>query len=242
MNKQGPGRIEWCDFSWSPIVGCTKNCPWCYARRQAKRFKHQCQKCYDFVPHLHPERLGQPAKRKKPARIFVCSMGDLFDPLTEIQEPRHASQGPIHLRVLCAMDDARQHTFIVLTKRPDQMVTRLAARGMSFEPRPNWHLLVSITNQADADERIPELLKLRKYGWPVLGVSYEPALNHVDFTRFDKLDWIILGAQTGPGKRNPYLGAMICASLLMNRPDAPLFIKDSVGWPETIREYPREGE
>lgn len=227
MNKS---KIEWCNFTWNPIVGCTKGCPWCYARRQAKRFKHQCQKCYDFVPHLHPERLGQPAKRKKPARIFVCSMGELFDP-----DLPNEKVGTVY----SAMLTAPQHTWLILTKQPMRLVESL----MTYAPRPNWHLLVSITNQADADERIPELLKLREYGWPVLGVSYEPALNHVDFTRFDKLDWIILGAQTGPGKRDPNVPLAICASLVMNQPaDVPLFVKDNVGWLDTIREYPREGE
>jgi len=58
-------KIEWTDKTWNPAVGCSKRCHdehgkiWCYAYWQAKRQKHRCQQCYEFIPHLHPERLGQ---------------------------------------------------------------------------------------------------------------------------------------------------------------------------------------
>lgn len=59
--------------TWNPVVGCSHNCIYCWARRQAKRQKHRCQFCYKFIPHLHLER-----KVPKANLIFVCSMGDLF--------------------------------------------------------------------------------------------------------------------------------------------------------------------
>lgn len=61
--------------TWNPFCGCHFSCSFCYARRIAKRQKHRCEKCYEFVPHAHPERLS---RRFKPGdNIFVCSMGDI---------------------------------------------------------------------------------------------------------------------------------------------------------------------
>jgi DNA repair photolyase len=54
MNKT---KIEWCDATINPVVGCLHNCPYCYARRQARRRKNECYLCYEFIPHDHLERL-----------------------------------------------------------------------------------------------------------------------------------------------------------------------------------------
>jgi len=64
--------------TWNPIVGCYHNCYGkCWAMIMAKRRKNQCKLCYQFKPHLHPERL-KPFKPRKPTLIFTVSMGDLF--------------------------------------------------------------------------------------------------------------------------------------------------------------------
>lgn len=72
--------------TWNPYVGCRHNCTYCYARDIAKRQKHRCLECYEFVPHLHPERLLK--KYKQGETVFVCSMGDIsfatFDTFTGI--------------------------------------------------------------------------------------------------------------------------------------------------------------
>ena len=61
--------------TWNPFVGCNHDCVYCYAKGIAKRQKKRCQLCYEFVPHMHPERL---TKRFKPGEtVFVCSMGDI---------------------------------------------------------------------------------------------------------------------------------------------------------------------
>lgn len=61
--------------TWNPFVGCDFSCNFCYARRLSARQKHRCEKCYEFVPHTHPERLSR--KFKLGDNIFVCSMGDI---------------------------------------------------------------------------------------------------------------------------------------------------------------------
>jgi len=225
--------IEWCDYTWNPVVGCFKGCDYCYARRQAKRFKQRCQKCYEFVPHLHPERLDQPLKVKKPSRIFVCSMGELFDS-TISQLSRD--------RVFSITQQADQHTFIVLTKQPENIVK-------DFTDMPNIWLGVSAENQMAADERIPELLKIPA---AVRFVSLEPLLGAVDLAWhteigecdadgdwLEQIDWVIGGAQTGPKAVKPKPEWVQSIIDQCRAASIPLFIKDNVGWPERIQEFPQ---
>lgn len=120
-------KIEWTDSSWSPITGCTPvsdGCTNCYAARMVKRFPHlhgadDCDHgC--TTPHprpfskvaFHSERLDVPLRWKKPRRVFVCSMGDLFHEDVEVQT---------YLDIFRNMSSTKRHTFIVLTKRPERM-------------------------------------------------------------------------------------------------------------------------
>ncbi len=171
MNYTG---IDWAEFSWNPLVGCSHGCAYCYAREQAKR-QVGCADCVAFVPHFHPERLDQPRERKTPATIFAVSMGDAFDPhvLPEWQEA-----------LWQAMRQAAWHTFVVLTKRPDLI---------AFDPPANLLVGVTVTSNADAwrvatlCERIPE----RRV------VSFEPLHGPCDAVPVGDLAWAIIGAETG---------------------------------------------
>lgn len=220
--------IEWTDATWNPVTGCTKvshGCKNCYAERDWNRMVHlPAYKGRAFTDvACHPERLIQPLRWKRPRRIFVNSMSDLF----------HESV-PFEFidQVFAAMAICPQHTFQVLTKRPERMrdyTTRLsrsakllddAARtmGYSFEhegqylvsfPLPNVWLGVSVEDQQTADERIPLLLQTPA---AVRWVSAEPLLGTVDF-RFTnglvpgqdaadyRLDWVVVGGESGPHAR-----------------------------------------
>jgi protein gp37 len=219
-----PTTIPWCDLTWSPMSGCQKGCEYCYARGIARRFGSSDAGVldgkarlalpdgrpyiYGFTPTLYPHRLDEPPRRKKSAIIFVCSMGDLFD---------SAVPDEFRDRVFATIHDARQHTFVTLTKRAGAMRDYfrgarwrdvLNATGDSAQPSewplPNLWLGVSVTNQADADERIPILLDTpaaRRM------VSVEPMLGPVDLERYemgedadlrDGLDFVAIGAKT-PG-------------------------------------------
>lgn len=111
-------KIEWTDESWNPVTGCTKiseGCENCYAERMAKRLagRHGYPKEAPFRPTFHEDRLGQPGRRRKPRKIFVASMGDLFH--------RDIHFNEIGL-IFNAAFAALQHTYIILTKRPTRML------------------------------------------------------------------------------------------------------------------------
>ena len=115
----GLTKIEWADLTWSPVTGCTKvseGCRNCYAERMAKRLAGRAgyPKEHPFALTLHPERLDEPLHWRKPRRIFVCSMSDLFHP-----------DVPVNFvdQVFAVMLLAPRHTFLVLTKRPGRMVS-----------------------------------------------------------------------------------------------------------------------
>jgi len=186
-------KIEWTNKSWNPITGCTpvsEGCRNCYARRMAQRLKGRYGYPMDdpFRVTFHPDRLNEPSKWLKPRMVFVCSMGDLF----------HYSLSYLTINeVIAVIGRNYQHIFQILTKRPE--------RALEFYGRfpvrkyPNVWLGVSVENQKTADERIPILLQIPA---AVHFVSYEPALEEVNFTPYlNKLDWLIAGGESGPGAR-----------------------------------------
>ena len=107
-------KIEWTDVSWNPVTGCSAGCDYCYARRMARRLQAMGQPRYanGFAPTFHPEVLAEPLHWRKPRRVFVVSMGDLFDRV--ITDSQITS-------VFGVVAVCPQHTFQVLTKRPARM-------------------------------------------------------------------------------------------------------------------------
>lgn len=181
-------KIEWATDTWNPVTGCTKvseGCRHCYAERQVERFGHRVHSLGGMNSHLgerftrvicHSDKLAQPLHWRKPRRVFVCSMSDLFHP--DVPEAFIKA-------VFVTMAAARQHTFIVLTKRPDRMLAVLSQwelDGLTLREGcgvvlPNVIGMVSIENQETAELRVPLLLQSP---FAVRGVSYEPALGPVD--------------------------------------------------------------
>ena len=182
--------IEWTDATWNPVTGCTKvspGCAHCYAETLSLRNGTSKK---PWTPDnaaenvvLHPDRLDQPLRWRKPRRIFVCSMSDLFH--EEIPDE-------FILEIWLIMAMAPEHIFQVLTKRPERMrelLSRqwmpesLAERHKMFSddlwPLPNVWLGVSVEDQAAADERIPLLLETPA---AVRWISAEPLLGPVELT------------------------------------------------------------
>lgn len=238
-------KIEWCDYTWSPVTGCKHGCEYCYAKRIDQRFNDG-----RFEPTFHPKRLEEPLKVKKPSRIFVGSMADLFGDWEWKDNNaiyRHSSE-EVKASVIDIAYRCPQHTFIFLTKNPRGM------QGIDF-PDNCW-CGTSVENQAKYDKRKPELLKVN---CKTLFISYEPALCPIDFGWFHhithlregcgrisgwaqgKIDWLIIGAQTGPGAVKPDSTWIKQAIDQARNANVPVFVKDNVQWHEQIREFPREG-
>jgi protein gp37 len=187
-----------------------------------------------FSPHFFPLLLDEPAKRKKPAKIFVCSMGDLF------------GDWVLDQWILAVLQVAKynpKHTFQFLTKNPKRL--------KDFNPWPtNCWVGTTVTNQADADERLPWLLQVDA---PVRFVSHEPLLGAIEMKKrwlqihtegqwlnvvecgrkpeSQHLNWAIIGAMTGPGAVHPSPDWV--NSLMGQYEDAgvPVFLKDNLYLP-----------
>ena len=229
-------KISWTDETWNPIVGCTKiseGCKNCYAEKMANRLSGMSLQSpkYSMVIHegkwsgntfMDESALEKPLSWKKPRRIFVCSMGDLFHesvPFSWIIE------------LMFVINKCPQHTFQILTKRPERMhefFTDWVPNPfmLQFGELSNLWLGVTAENQEQADKRILVLLDIpaaKRF------VSIEPMLGPIDISEYlhescctseirqnegcicaynlddipteVRVDQVILGGETGPGAR-----------------------------------------
>jgi protein gp37 len=204
-----PTDIETGDVMWAVTEGCKNGCPYCFMETYVTRFREG-----DFSPKMHPERLDEPRRRKKPAKILVSWQSELFGdwiPSEFIQ------------RVIDVVRECPWHTFLFLTKCP--------SRYRAFTWPDNCWIGTSIENQEAAEKRVPLLLEAKA---AVKFLSVEPLLGPVDLTMLarqetnptwidgkpapwtfyddaltgfkahkaggwygPKVDWVIIGRQTG---------------------------------------------
>lgn len=181
--------IEWTESTWNPVTGCTKvspGCKHCYAERMAKRLKAMGQPNYanEFTLTLHEHALELPLRWKKPQRIFVNSMSDLF----HIDVPVWFIQKTFEV-----MRRAHWHEFQVLTKRAE----RLLAMSPSIAWPDNVWMGVSVESQ-DYVFRIDDL---RETGAKIKFVSFEPLLGPLPELNLNGIHWAIVGGESGPGAR-----------------------------------------
>ena len=204
-------KIEYADYTWNPVVGCLHRCPYCYARRFAERGmgeygKHK--KGHRFQPRFFPERLQEPEKLKKPSVILVCSMGDLWGKWV----PREWQEA-----VLDAIRRAPWHTFLLLTKRPwgyaPYVLPDNAWAGTTVTGPDDWERAWDLYHAADA-----------KHTW----ISYEPVLGPISPDAIAVCDWLVIGAQTGPGARPPRPEWIEEITDEAMRLGIPVFMKDNL--------------
>lgn len=228
MNKQGIGKIEWCDYTWNPVTGCKHGCRYCYAEEIANRFSmlnndvtlsetkeiidmvYGCNESKDykitgecislytpigceinepypfnFRPTFYHYRLQEPLKKRKPSKIFVVSMGDLFGewvPDEWIQE------------VFKACEAAPQHTYMFLTKNG----SRYEQLGLLPDNDKFWYG----TTRTGINPKLE--CGAADHGKKFL--SLEPLLAPIDTGTLDAIefwDWVIIGQQTGTGAKPP---------------------------------------
>lgn len=252
--------IEWTDATWNPLIGCSRvsaGCEHCYAERFASRFSDEGYRYHGIARRspagprwtgkvrLVEELLDKPLRWKRPRRIFVNSMSDLF----------HENVPDLWIdRVFAVMALAPHHTFLVLTKRPEQMqgylrtaerasmiwnvadrvacnlnlsenhpgaaYLRDGARAASL-PLPNVHLGVSIENRdalarADVLRAIPAALRF---------LSIEPLLSSLGDLDLSGIGWVIVGGESGPGARPFDLAWARSAIMQCTAANVPCFVK-----------------
>lgn len=260
-------KIEWCDLTINPVVGCSKcspGCDNCYAERiAAMRVKHPNPKISGKYAGTVDERgkwtgmFGRGPRSfhlpKKSQRIFLGSMTDLFHEKMPSQWLYYDIFEPIAIR--------EQHTFMMLTKRPDRMKEVIAYFEQTCLPQdyswplPNLWIGVTVCNQAEADEKIPVLLSIpaaKRF------VSIEPMLgpinlgfrraptdrdyrgwngdgpiDYVETTRMDDLHWVICGGETGKNARPMHPAWVRSLRDQCTEANVPFFFK---GWGEWMHE------
>jgi protein gp37 len=189
--------IQWTDSTWNPMTGCTEissGCDNCYAAAMARTrlrtsYLRQTSVKKDvlgdpFAPRFWPERLALPRRWRRPRRIFVNSMSDLFHAHFSLEMIR---------QVFDVMVETPRHTYQVLTKRPE--------RALRFADRlpwpPNVWLGTSVESM-DVAHRLTHLLKTPAH---IRFLSAEPLLGPLDKLPVSGLDWIIGGGESGVAHR-----------------------------------------
>lgn len=257
-------HIEWTERTWNPVVGCTRvsaGCDHCYAVRMSHRLRRTKEyagltvlndrgdRHFNGTVRCLPERLSDPLHWRKPCRVFVNSMSDLFH-----------EKVPFEFidKVFAVMALCPQHTFQILTKRPERMADWCAipndpARSGRFTwmgnlvrgkhlPLPNVWLGTSVEDQATADERIPHLLRC-----PAAArfLSVEPLLEAVDLTLHLQrpcdpeghigmgIDWVIVGGESGPGARPMHPDWVRSIRDQCQAASVPFFFKQWGAWAPT---------
>ncbi|BAV47336.1 hypothetical protein MesoLj113a_25490 [Mesorhizobium sp. 113-1-2] len=194
--------IEWTDATWNPVAGCTiltAGCTNCYAMRMAARLEAMGVDKYVGVTRksggkakwtgkikLDHASLSVPQEWKKPKRVFVNSMSDLFH--SEVPTAFIAE-------IWQVMAATPRHTYQILTKRPDRMSEVLSTP--EFNVLPNVWLGTSVE-----DSRVLYRLdELRAVPAAVRFVSFEPLIGSVAGANLKSIHWAIVGGESGPQAR-----------------------------------------
>ncbi len=198
----GSSEIEWTDVTWNPVAGCTlasSGCTNCYAMRMAARLQAMGHFKYAGTTrksggryvwtgrvNVDESSLSAPLEWRKPKRIFVNSMSDLF----HADVPDHFIR-----RVWKVMLSCPQHHFQILTKRPDRMADMFNS-GI-LESSVNVWVGTSVES-AEVSERVEQL---KRIVGSTLFISFEPLIGRVSEIDLRGIHWAIVGGESGPRSR-----------------------------------------
>lgn len=230
-------NIEWTDEVWNPVTGCNKvsaGCKNCYAevmhRRLQKMYPEKYSRGFTEGPQLHDEALHLPLTWKRPRKVFVNSMSDLFH--------EDVSFDFIDA-VFSVMSSADHHTYQVLTKRAWRMYRfwqwKDAQMGFRWKPKPNIWIGVSVENQQEATDRIIALCQIDAH---VRFLSCEPLLGPLDIYGWldssqgipSRIDWVIAGGESGPNARPMHPDWVRSLRDQCKAADVPFFFKQWGEW------------
>ena len=182
-------RIEWTDSTWNPVRGCTKissGCAFCYAEAFAERWRgikgHPYEQGFDL--RLVPEKLEEPLRWRRPRRVFVNSMSDLYHEEVPFEFIR---------KVFHVMEQAHRHNFQILTKR--------SGRLAELAPRLPWPRNVWQGVTVESEAYVHRIDELRRVPAAVRFLSLEPLLTAIPHLPLEGIDWVIVGGESGPWHR-----------------------------------------
>jgi len=238
-------KIEWANSTWNPVTGCYHDCPYCYARGTANRFKgcdlspdgHTDEKIvvlpervavtnndgvtrnasypYGFVPTLHEYRLNDPVTKGFGKTVFVCSMADLFGDWVPDEWIE---------KVFDACKKAENHRYLFLTKNPNRYI-ELSKKGILPKADNFWYgsTVTEPNTNAFWNEEYNTFASIE----PIL----EP-FSEVDGCEefVKKIGWVILGAETGNRKDKvvPERSWIEPVVEQFHKAGKPVFMKDSM--------------
>jgi len=194
-------HIEWTQATWNPVTGCTRvsaGCDHCYAARMSYRLERmgstpyagitmrngRGERHFNGIVKCHRDRLDLPRRWRRPRLVFVNSMSDLFHrdvPLGFIRD------------VFRVMNECPQHTFQVLTKRPE-----IAAR---HAPRLTWSDNICLGTSVENALVTHRIRDLENVSARLRFLSLEPLLGSIPKLRISRIHWVIVGGESGPGAR-----------------------------------------
>ena len=206
MNRQGPNKIDWTDYTWNPISGCQHGCEYCYLKRMETRFPGRMK------PDYHPDRLDQPTKVKKPSLIFTGSSGDMWG---EWVDRDHINS------VLNVCDKAPQHTFQFLTKNPSRY------GQFYFQLPDNCWYGTTVDGTERTKNNLEDLMVFTKRHHHITRfVSFEPLLKRVE-PDLSGISWVIIGADSNKGAQKPPVEWAIAIVDEARRLHIPVWLKNN---------------
>jgi len=230
----GKTDIDWAEKSWTVVTGCSKCSPGCLncyaAKNAATRLKHhpnyeglaiKTDSGYDWVGEVrcNVSELEKPLHWKKPSRIFVAPTGDLF----------HENMTQMDLfEVFQVIAEAKQHTYIVLTKRPERMCEFICNKNFfgHNDMFDAWkHVWLGVT-VCTPDERY-KIDLLRQIPAAVRFISFEPLLEDMGAVNLDGIDWVIAGCESGPKRRHANVEWFDSLMRQCVNADVPFFLKQT---------------
>ncbi len=236
-------KIEWTQETWNPVIGCTKvsaGCQNCYAERMAYR-----QVCMGAARHekfpddnedvwiaysnvmdedthgwngsvsLRPEILDKPQHWRKPRRIFICSMSDLFHEKVPFE---------FICRIFETIQNAGQHTYLILTKRAKEMKEFFqSCEDWDSSEWPNVHIGVTCENQKETWRAgiLQDISACMRF------ISFEPLLSDITYIPMNikNLHWAIIGCESGPKERECKLDWVYRLVSFFISHGVPIFVK-----------------
>ena len=189
-------NIEWTDATWNPVTGCTKvspGCKFCYAETFAERWRgvpgHPYEQGFDL--RQWPERLELPMGWKKPKRIFVNSMSDLFHEKVPYRFVDLTFQ---------TMRRADWHQFQMLTKRADRMAEYIRRRTQTWGELASSSPHIWLGTSVETQRYIERAAVIADIPAAVRFLSCEPLLGPLDLREVlgaKLINWVIVGGESG---------------------------------------------